>query len=331
MRIRILLIFLLISNLAISQNGNGIYSLKTIQPTDTSFTDLKQLDTFFQNKTIIGIGESTHGTSEFTTMRHRIFKYLVEYHDFNTFFLEADFGACQRINRYVHGENDTLLKVIRGINLWPWMTEEMKIFIEWMKEYNSENGNKLSFVGCDMQFINDDIEELKKLPFNNKITIGLLDSMLEPENYYYKKDSAFLNRNIQYWQMVQRLMDTTLLSGQENITFHLLKNGINQFYEDFFINSIYSNHRDSCMGTNMFLYTKLNPKTKGIYFAHNGHAQKWKNDRGKFGTWKTAGQFTFELMGEKYFCILQDFYEGKLLAFNLKDKKTAGIRIGFQK
>ena len=67
---------------------------------------LKQLDEVFKAKRVIGLGEATHGTSEFTQIRLDLFKYLVENHDYTIFFLEADYSACSRINRYIHGAED---------------------------------------------------------------------------------------------------------------------------------------------------------------------------------------------------------------------------------
>ena len=69
-----------------SQNSITRFSLQSYSPT-SDLTDLDQLDTIFKTKRLIGIGEATHGTHEFTLMRHRIFKYLAEKHNYNTFFI----------------------------------------------------------------------------------------------------------------------------------------------------------------------------------------------------------------------------------------------------
>ena len=36
----------------------------------------------WSNYTVIGLGESAHGAKEFFELKHRLFKYLVEFHDF---------------------------------------------------------------------------------------------------------------------------------------------------------------------------------------------------------------------------------------------------------
>lgn len=85
---RLILLFLLIQCNCFSQNEINSFPLKHLSPIEET-SDLGTLDSLFTNRKIIGVGESTHGTSEFTTMRYRLFKYLVENHEFNTFFLEA--------------------------------------------------------------------------------------------------------------------------------------------------------------------------------------------------------------------------------------------------
>ena len=63
--------------------GQELKEIKSCNPSDTNYKDLDLLGVNFNNFKIIGLGEGTHGTSEFTQMRHRIFKYLVQKHNFN--------------------------------------------------------------------------------------------------------------------------------------------------------------------------------------------------------------------------------------------------------
>ncbi len=96
-------------------------------------------DTMFHQKRIIGLGEATHGTSEFTTVRHKLFQYLVEKKGFNTFVLEADYSGCQRINRYINGQTDDPKAALSEVQYWVWHTEEMLNLIEWMRLYNQSH------------------------------------------------------------------------------------------------------------------------------------------------------------------------------------------------
>lgn len=73
-----------------------IYPL-TENPLKWKNNDLGFLDSI-ADKSIVALGEATHGTAEFFNAKHRIFKYLVEKHNFKIFAFEADFGESIFIN-----------------------------------------------------------------------------------------------------------------------------------------------------------------------------------------------------------------------------------------
>ena len=56
---------------------------------------------------VVALGEATHGNSEFQQLKLDVFKMLVEKYDVRAFALEGDFGGCEVVNRYIHGESDT--------------------------------------------------------------------------------------------------------------------------------------------------------------------------------------------------------------------------------
>lgn len=313
-------VLFLLSGLCSGQANIPFNSLKSADPNDTLSTDLIPLDSIFKSKTIIGLGESTHGTSEFTTMRHRIFRYLVEKHNYNTFFLEADFSACQRVNRYIHGANDTALIALREVRLWPWITKEMISLIEWMREYNSRHSNKLNFVGCDMQLISDDAVELKRF-FKKYPKSNWNDSLTLYWNHTtLSADSLMRKRVFTEWKQFESGFRAKILNESDKFEFGFICLTIDQYFKSL-VKHI-AQIRDSCMGGNIAHYMSLLPETKGIYFAHNWHVSKtliiYKGQSGA----KTAGQFLNELLQSNYFCIGLELYQGKVNALTYKNKKT---------
>lgn len=299
----------------LSQHKTLSTSLQYLSPTAET-SDISKLDSLYKTRKIIGIGESTHGTCEFTIMRHRLFKYLVDNHEYNTFFLEADVGACQRINRYIHGEVDSIIPAITEIKLWPWLTAEMVDLVEWMKEYNSieQNKIKIDFVGCDMQLIKDDIIELKRLYPNNS---NSLSNHHLPNFDFNRADTFALRTSFNEWNNF-KLMPKSLNSKIDN----LMYKSIDQWFERELSTTYRGNFRDSCMAANMISYLEDNPDSKGFYFAHNWHISKTNRTNG-YGSpnTKTAGYFLFEALENKYFCIAQDFYSGSFNAINYIDNE----------
>ncbi len=316
MRIIFKILVILVYVIGHSQNEKKYIELNSFSSNDENFNDLENLDNYFINRKVIGIGESTHGTSEFTSMRHRIFKYLVKKHQFNTVFLEANFGACERINRYIHGDNDTIQKALDEVILFPWRTEEMLEFIEWMREYNEkEDIHKIEFVGIDMTLPVFNLIELKR-------------SLIKTNSVYSDSISEYLKYT--HFELINNLNKHTALI---NLLSKIQKES-NDFKTDILITTInqglginlkdgigkIGNYRDSLMAFNIFNYIKYEPKTKAIFFAHNGHVSKTNEKLDKFIEIKTTGWHLKYNLGEKYFSIAQDFNQGKFNAKNRKNK-----------
>ncbi len=102
---------------------------------------------------IVGMGEGSHGTSEFFALKNRLFKYLAEKKGFTIFALEAYWGAGLYVDRYIKTGQGTAEQAVASLAFWTWDTPEMVNLVQWMRDYNAKAGNHpiLSFVGIDMQ------------------------------------------------------------------------------------------------------------------------------------------------------------------------------------
>lgn len=114
------------------------------------FDDLRPLKQLVGDARIVGLGESTHGTSEFFRMKHRMLEYLVNDLGFTIFAIEASTPECARINDYVlrgAGDPGTLLRSLYSV----WRTQELIDLVQWMRQYNATGKDRIQFVGFDMQ------------------------------------------------------------------------------------------------------------------------------------------------------------------------------------
>ena len=102
---------------------------------------------------IIALGEATHGNREFQQLRLEVFQVLAEKYGVRAFALEADYGGCEAINRYIHGEEGTAAEALSATGFAIYRTEEMERLIDWMRDYNASaaQGDDLRFYGFDMQ------------------------------------------------------------------------------------------------------------------------------------------------------------------------------------
>ncbi|HVG24915.1 MAG TPA: erythromycin esterase family protein [Thermoanaerobaculia bacterium] len=136
----------------------------TAAPFDTTkarsgLDDLNVLSTIVDNARIVSLGEATHGSSEFFTMKHRILEYLVERKGFTVFAIEANLPEADAVDDYVVNGRGNAAAALTGMYFWTWDTAEVLDMIEWMREYNLRRGNRppLRFRGFDAQFMHGGI------------------------------------------------------------------------------------------------------------------------------------------------------------------------------
>ncbi|MFE6054121.1 erythromycin esterase family protein [Kitasatospora sp. NPDC056446] len=118
-------------------------------------SDLRALDTMIGDATVVGLGEATHGTHEFFTMKQRVLRHLVEQKGFTAFALETSWSSGLRIDDYVQGRTggDARRLVKETMSGSPWERQEFADLIEWIRSYNREHPQRtVHFVGDDLDF-----------------------------------------------------------------------------------------------------------------------------------------------------------------------------------
>ena len=89
------------------------------------------------NIEVVGLGEATHGNSDFQNLKLEVLKTLVEKNNLKNFCLEADFGEGMMINNYIHGnKRDENISRIFSFNIYH--TGNMNDLINYMFDYNQK-------------------------------------------------------------------------------------------------------------------------------------------------------------------------------------------------
>ncbi|MER1987106.1 MAG: erythromycin esterase family protein [Solibacillus sp.] len=116
---------------------------------------------------IVMIGEASHGTSEFYTIRAELSKKLIEQKGFQLIAVEGDWPSAQAVNRYVKGYSaqdetakDVLMQAFHRWPTWMWANEEVATFTEWLKELNKNREQKIGFYGIDLYSLFESIDEV---------------------------------------------------------------------------------------------------------------------------------------------------------------------------
>ncbi|PSK93739.1 erythromycin esterase [Murinocardiopsis flavida] len=113
--------------------------------------DLRPLGRMVGDAPVVALGEATHSSREFFTMKHRAFRHLVRDKGFTTFGQELHVGAGLRFNDYVRTGKGDLRALMRDDPMWN--TREYRDLFTWMREYNERHpADKVQFMGNDIDY-----------------------------------------------------------------------------------------------------------------------------------------------------------------------------------
>lgn len=244
---------------------------------NNDLSDLPKLNEILKNKSIVALGEATHGTSEFFTVKHRLVEYLVTQMNFRIFVIEGDFAGAKLMNDYITTRTTgTIDSALKSMAVGFWFTQEFVDLINWMKQYNQDklSRDQIKFYGCDMQFaftsatllLNGSIR--LKNPLSEKALLGLTKISKYGFGNISKDDK-------------QLMIETSV---ELNATLHQEEDSLTKQYINTFLQTIeYATQnylfnkdivRDKYMARNSEWIYNHEGKRKMIIWAHNLHIAK---------------------------------------------------------
>jgi erythromycin esterase len=273
-----------------------------------------------EGKTVIAMGEATHGTHEFFELKKRMFKYLVAEKGFTFFALEANYVECLPIDHYIKtGEGDPA-HLLAAMMLWPWKTEEMLDLILWMRSYNiKKNKPVLSFIGIDSgngAFLG--IPYLSS--YISKTQPELTD---EWKNIVSAHDSIKTAEQRDACAGLIRIFSSKVSGTHAAFTLNIIEQNLAFYFNDAV--DVYK-VRDRHMAENLF---SLRGSEKAFVWAHNAHvnmdssffAKRWK-DASRPDV-KAMGYYLRQKLRDSVYIIGFEFDRGTFLVnyFNEGQKK----------
>lgn len=312
--------------------------LSTNEPLGWKDSELTFLDAF-KNKSIVALGEATHGTAEFFEAKHRIYKYLVENLGFRVFAIEADYGESIFFNDAIQqGKTDTIEYLMNTrMGFWTWKTEEVKDMLEWMCNYNKDKGDndKVHYVGIDCQTNRYDpalfemFLDRADAPFNDNARVVMDDIRTYNQSNYNMGESSFgylldkletIVDSLDYYQseletatsewefslyrqMVVKMRQTT------EVRYHSKK-------------GTEINYRDKYMAENAAWAFNTYNYGKVVVWAHNGHIA----NNGEYWQGASMGNHLSEQFAEDYGTVGFLFSKGSFTAVEQKDGEFSGLK-----
>jgi len=315
-----------------------------IRSTDAtgSLRDLKPLTARVGNARIVGVGEATHSSSEFFTVKHRLFRSLVEEKGFTAFALEAPWSTGLELDRYVVSGVGNPREIMRrqfqdAYKFWN--AEEYLALIEWMRSYNRTHARKLHFVGNDVGYASPALLD-RVISHVGKTRPALLPEIkslyagIRSDAEYKDWSAAYFGKplaeRVKLEAAARRalVLVESLPAGPERVWVVQHARAIWQVAKLYSFNVTDPKvtpqamlFRDEAMADNTAWWARATG-AKVMLSAHNGHIALESNSPKDYP--KVQGQFLREQLGRGYVTVGFTFDHG---SFNAHDSSTGELRV----
>lgn len=314
---------------------------------DADFDDLEPLINKLRAIQVLGIGEATHGTSEFFRLKSLLFEFAVLKLGFRVLGIEADWSECLPINDYVLDGKGDPEKALCRIGTPHWKCREVLSLIQWIRQYNSGlprhdfDTKCVYFVGLEqsqsywpakwlekyfqdlgspaaskMATVLEKIADYDTNMRKNPMYLGHVADSHSAANKELLKLKTLQAEAMHYVTRQVAVLKTRIVSSKpadpklRRDALHRLevfKWGAMQQMSGM---TKGSNIRDQAIALSVQQSIKQYGKdTKVFVWAHNGHVS---TRAGR--SWIPAGVHLRRRFGNKYYCIGQSFLKGTFLA-----------------
>ncbi len=262
---------------------------------------------------IAALGEATHGNREFQELKLDLLQTLAQRHGVRAFALEADFGGCELVNRYIHGSPGTLEEALANLDFTLYRTDQMAELISWMRTYNESAapGDDLRFYGFDLQ----NYEHSHQLLHEEMAARGLDTAGLKSLDELRAESSDGVDHDLVEATYTAARQQLEALAGDQDVALALqladclLNNNELRAAID---SAEGPAMRDRLMAQNALWILgqeELRGKQCILISGHNGHIEQ----QGSYGPdAKVMGNLLADELGDAYYAIGTDFFEAEV-------------------
>jgi len=261
-------------------------------------TDTQSLDPLLQdisNRSVVMLGEASHGTHEYYTWRTAISKRLITEKGFRFIAVEGDWPDCYKINRYVKGYKDAgddIRIILKSFDRWPtwmWANWEIAALTEWLREYNRAlpSEEKVGFYGLDVYSLWDSMKSIigylekedRQAAAAVRKAIACFQPFNENEQAYARFSlSGHRCRDAVVDLLKEIRMKAQFLDGDREAGFNTEQNALiavnaEKYYSSMigFDNESWNIRDRHMMETLQRLMTFHGPEARGLVWEHNTH------------------------------------------------------------
>ena len=296
--------------------------------------DLECLRELIGDARIVALGEQTHGTHEFQTMKHRIIRFLVEEMGFTILGLEAGWGGCLQSDEYVIEGKGSREDAMSAALFWFYLSTAYRDLVTWMRTHNVTVPERpVHLSGIDLPKPHLGLEWADQVLGATQVRIdfaarrGLWDLPKLHSSIWDdpEKRRTYLEKAHAYVDAVLRVLPEAeaRLTPLQAATLQHLPRVLEQFEGRFAFDGEERNesgfhaqfytYRDGCMAENTTWWLDtLGKESRIILWAHNGHvAARWDGVG-----WIPLGEHLRKEYGEDLVTVGFSTSRGTFYAFN---------------
>ncbi len=314
--------------------------LYRLEPTvNDDFSDLMPLKELIGDARVVGLGEATHGTHEFFTMKDRLLRFLVQEMGFTFFAIEDAWGEANYINDYVFGYTQDLDDAfLSGTTYWTWKTEEVRTMVEWMRALNDDPSTPFSigYAGIDcnqdpLASIEMLLNYLEALDPDYQSQAQVKTNCIGQEGSFYDIQTASPEVQQECLISLQEVYDYIVsneeayTSAASQIEYEILKQASRNIVQSAEVAlSSDPTLRDRYMAENMIWWLNvLGPESKVVLWAHNGHVAK--GDPDQCYSCVGLGYFMQQALGQEYYVMGFAFDQGDFQASAVQGETWSNV------
>ncbi len=288
--------------------------------------DFQPLADLFATARVVGLGESTHGASEFFRMKHRLIEFLITRFQFNVVAFEASYSGGTIIDDFVRYGHGDLAAALTGQGYTAWDTEEVSALLRWLHDHNSDlsEDRRAGFWGLDSGYNAYGREQIlgyleitaPELATDIGPTFDALEQLEARWPFLLddaESDLAAAHLKLrQLDQPLARINSSTIDPVADRLARYLR--------QMMWWTGPDRNTRSRNMGTTLLeLIDTGPPDTKVVVWAHNFHV-----GRGSDRSGKTLGDLLSERFGQSYVPVSLEFGTGQCHQRSLDSDLTSG-------
>lgn len=326
--------------LAIAWIQENAIPFETTEP-GNGYQDLMPLKAIIGDARVIALGEATHGTAEFITMRHRLIEFFVEEMGITLFAMETPWGIVTPIDNHLQtGEGDPS-RILHEDWWMPWSNNESLAIIEWMRDYNQQvdDGVPLRLYGFDVQEHDTAASDVRVVvdyvtAYDSEQSAWLEDQYQCTHTIDNRYENADDDRKIECLANLQAVYDY-LISNEEDF---MATTSAQEFgyvlqharvliqYADMMLTEEESfDKRDAYMAANVaWFLEQAGPDSRIVIWAHNAHIQTTPLIHdvpvGEDIAYTVMGMHLREQFGADYLVIGFTTFEGQFYAYDMNGR-----------